>query len=158
MNLSGAAGGALAGVIIGTLKLWMALLSLIHSNFNSCHVFHQSQPGITQICIVIKYGGEQSMSSFFEKVGGDAFFADLTSQFYAVVATDPILRPMYPDEDMKGAAQRLQWFLAQYWGGPTTYQENRGHSRLRMRHSQFSIDTCSARCMVECNAHSSRWC
>jgi truncated hemoglobin YjbI len=46
---------------------------------------------------------------------------------------------MYPDDDMKGAAQRLQWFLSQYWGGPTTYQENRGHPRLRMRHSQFTI-------------------
>jgi hemoglobin len=79
------------------------------------------------------------MSSFYEQVGGDAFFADLTSQFYAVVATDPILRPMYPDDDMKGAAQRLQWFLSQYWGGPTTYQENRGHPRLRMRHNQFTI-------------------
>ena len=79
------------------------------------------------------------MSNFYEQVGGDAFFADLTSQFYAVVATDPILRPMYPDEDMKGAAQRLQWILSQYWGGPTTYQENRGHPRLRMRHSQFTI-------------------
>jgi hemoglobin len=79
------------------------------------------------------------MSSFYEQVGGEAFFADLTSQFYAVVATDPILRPMYPDEDMTGAAQRLQWFLSQYWGGPTTYQENRGHPRLRMRHSQFTI-------------------
>jgi hemoglobin len=79
------------------------------------------------------------MSSFYEQVGGDAFFADLTSQFYAVVATDPILRPMYPEDDMKGAAQRLQWFLSQYWGGPTTYQENRGHPRLRMRHRQFTI-------------------
>jgi hemoglobin len=79
------------------------------------------------------------MSNFYEQVGGDAFFADLTSQFYAVVATDPILRPMYPDDDMKGAAKRLQWFLSHYWGGPTTYQENRGHPRLRMRHSQFTI-------------------
>jgi hemoglobin len=79
------------------------------------------------------------MSNFYEQVGGEAFFAELTSQFYAVVATDPILRPMYPDDDMKGAAQRLQWFLSQYWGGPTTYQENRGHPRLRMRHSQFTI-------------------
>jgi hemoglobin len=79
------------------------------------------------------------MSNFYEQVGGETFFADLTSQFYAVVATDPILRPMYPDDDMKGAAQRLQWFLSQYWGGPTTYQENRGHPRLRMRHSQFTI-------------------
>ena len=79
------------------------------------------------------------MSTFYELVGGEKFFADLVSQFYAVVATDPILRPMYPETDMKGAAQRLQWFLEQYWGGPSTYQENRGHPRLRMRHAQFSI-------------------
>jgi hemoglobin len=50
------------------------------------------------------------VSTFYEKMGGEAFFADLVSQFYARVATDPILRPMYPDEDMKGAALRLQWF------------------------------------------------
>jgi hemoglobin len=81
------------------------------------------------------------MSTFYEQVGGEAFFANLTSQFYAVVATDPILRPMYPLDDLKGAAQRLQWFLSQYWGGPTTYQENRGHPRLRMRHNQFIIDS-----------------
>ena len=79
------------------------------------------------------------MSTFYEQVGGEKFFADLVSQFYAVVATDPILRPMYPETDMKGAAQRLQWFLEQYWGGPSTYQENRGHPRLRMRHAEFSI-------------------
>ena len=80
------------------------------------------------------------MSSFYEQVGGEAFFADLVSQFYAHVATDPILRPMYPDSDMKGAAERLQMFLEQYWGGPTTYQENRGHPRLRMRHAGFHIN------------------
>jgi hemoglobin len=80
------------------------------------------------------------VSTFYEKMGGEAFFADLVSQFYARVATNPILRPMYPDEDMKGAAQRLQWFLEQYWGGPTTYGDNRGHPRLRMRHAQFPID------------------
>jgi hemoglobin len=80
------------------------------------------------------------MSNFYEQVGGEKFFADLVSQFYAVVATDPILRPMYPEDDLQGAAQRLQWFLEQYWGGPDTYQENRGHPRLRMRHAQFSID------------------
>ena len=79
------------------------------------------------------------MSTFYEQVGGEKFFADLVSQFYAVVATDPILRPMYPETDMKGAAQRLQWFLEQYWGGPSTYQENRGHPRLRMRHSEFEV-------------------
>jgi hemoglobin len=80
------------------------------------------------------------MSNFYEKVGGEKFFADLVSQFYAVVATDPILRPMYPETDLQGAAQRLQWFLGQYWGGPDTYQENRGHPRLRMRHAQFPIN------------------
>ena len=81
------------------------------------------------------------MSNFYEQVGGEKFFADLVSQFYAVVATDPILRPMYPEHDLQGAAQRLQWFLEQYWGGPDTYQENRGHPRLRMRHAQFVINT-----------------
>ena len=79
------------------------------------------------------------MSTFYEQIGGEKFFADLVSQFYAVVATDPILRPMYPETDMKGAAQRLQWFLEQYWGGPSTYQENRGHPRLRMRHAEFEV-------------------
>ena len=80
------------------------------------------------------------MSSFYEEIGGEAFFADLTAQFYAQVAVDPILRPMYPDTDLKAAATRLQWFLEQYWGGPTTYQENRGHPRLRMRHSEFHVN------------------
>ena len=80
------------------------------------------------------------MSSFYEEIGGEAFFADLTAQFYAQVAIDPILRPMYPESDLKAAAKRLQWFLEQYWGGPTTYQENRGHPRLRMRHAQFHIN------------------
>ena len=80
------------------------------------------------------------MSNFYEQVGGEKFFADLVSQLYSVVATDPILRPMYPENDLQGAAQRLQWFLEQYWGGPDTYQENRGHPRLRMRHAQFPIN------------------
>ena len=80
------------------------------------------------------------MSSFYEEIGGEAFFTDLTSQFYAQVALEPILRPMYPDTDLKAAALRLQWFLEQYWGGPSTYQENRGHPRLRMRHAQFHIN------------------
>jgi len=80
------------------------------------------------------------MSSFYEQVGGEKFFSDLVSQFYSHVATDPILRPMYPDSDMKGAAERLKMFLEQYWGGPTTYQEVRGHPRLRMRHAEFHIN------------------
>ena len=80
------------------------------------------------------------MSSFYEEMGGEAFFTDLVSQFYAQVALDPILRPMYPEGDLKAAALRLQWFLEQYWGGPTTYQENRGHPRIRMRHAEFHIN------------------
>lgn len=80
------------------------------------------------------------MSSFYEQVGGEKFFSDLVSQFYARVATDPILRPMYSDSELKAAAHRLQLFLEQYWGGPTTYQENRGHPRLRMRHADFHIN------------------
>jgi hemoglobin len=80
------------------------------------------------------------MSSFYEEIGGESFFTELVSQFYAQVAVDPILRPMYPEGDLKAAALRLQWFLEQYWGGPTTYQENRGHPRLRMRHAEFHIN------------------
>jgi len=80
------------------------------------------------------------MSSFYEEIGGESFFTDLVSQFYAQVAVDPILRPMYPETDLKAAALRLQWFLEQYWGGPSTYQENRGHPRLRMRHAEFHIN------------------
>ena len=81
------------------------------------------------------------MSSFYEQVGGEAFFTDLVSQFYAHVAIDPILRPMYPPGDLKAAAERLRMFLEQYWGGPTTYQEMRGHPRLRIRHAQFHINS-----------------
>ena len=79
------------------------------------------------------------MSTFYEEVGGTEFFEELVSGFYAVVAVDPILAPMYPDKDWHAAAERLQMFLEQYWGGPTDYQELRGHPRLRMRHNAFHI-------------------
>lgn len=75
----------------------------------------------------------------YEEMGGRATFEALVSHFYARVAVDPTLRPMYPDDDLKGAAERLLMFLEQYWGGPTTYSEQRGHPRLRMRHAQFTI-------------------
>ena len=78
--------------------------------------------------------------TFYEEVGGEPFFNDFVSQFYARAATNPILRPMYPESDMKGAAWRLQKFLEQYWGGPGTYSQERGHPRLRMRHADFHID------------------
>jgi len=77
--------------------------------------------------------------NLYEAMGGRATFEQLVSHFYALVAVDPVLRPMYPDEDFKGAANRLLMFLEQYWGGPKTYSEERGHPRLRMRHSAFHI-------------------
>ena len=80
------------------------------------------------------------MSTFYEQVGGSEFFEELVSHFYGRVAIDPILLPMYPIDDLHEAALRLQMFLEQYWGGPSTYSEQRGHPRLRMRHSAFHIN------------------
>jgi hemoglobin len=77
--------------------------------------------------------------SLYEQMGGRKTFENLVSHFYALVAIDPVLRPMYPDDDFKGAAERLLMFLEQYWGGPDTYSQVRGHPRLRMRHAQFKI-------------------
>lgn len=81
------------------------------------------------------------MNSFFEAVGGEATFRQIVHVFYQQVREDDILGPMYPAHDMDGAEDRLVWFLMQYWGGPQTYGDNRGHPRLRMRHAQFTIDT-----------------
>ena len=93
---------------------------------------------------------ERDTTNYYEVFGGAPFFADLVSQFYAHVATNEILRPMYPESDMKGAAHRLETFLAQYWGGPTTYQEERGHPRLRMRHAGFHINPAAKEAWLEC--------
>ena len=79
--------------------------------------------------------------SLYERAGGMPFFEDLVGRFYAGVATDPILRPLYPEADLAPAQRRLTLFLAQYWGGPRTYDDERGHPRLRMRHAPFPIDT-----------------
>jgi hemoglobin len=76
--------------------------------------------------------------SLYERVGGEAFFVALVDRFYAAVAANPVLRPLYP-EDLGPPAARLTGFLVQYWGGPTTYSEQRGHPRLRMRHAPFTI-------------------
>jgi hemoglobin len=67
------------------------------------------------------------------------FFEHLVDRFYDGVAADPVLRPVYPEQDLAGARHRLTLFLAQYWGGPRTYDEERGHPRLRMRHFPFAI-------------------
>ncbi len=75
----------------------------------------------------------------YEAVGGEDFFVDLVDRFYGGVETDPLLRPLYPDDDMEGARRRLHLFLMQYFGGPDTYNQERGHPRLRMRHMPFAI-------------------
>ena len=76
----------------------------------------------------------------YERFGGHEFFASLVHSFYERVQRDPVLSPMYPDHDFAGAEDRLRMFLEQYWGGPTTYNETRGHPMLRMRHMPFAID------------------
>lgn len=79
------------------------------------------------------------MTTFFERVGGHATFDALVRKFYDGVASDPVLRPMYPDDELEGAIWRLTAFLEQYWGGPGTYSEERGHPRLRLRHNPFAV-------------------
>ena len=81
----------------------------------------------------------QPTITFYEAVGGEETFRRLVARFYEGVAKDPILRPLYPEEDLAGAEERLRLFLIQYWGGPHTYSEQRGHPRLRMRHMPFAI-------------------
>ncbi|GAA1869550.1 globin [Actinomadura bangladeshensis] len=78
--------------------------------------------------------------TFYEAVGGEETFHRLVHRFYQGVAEDPDLRPMYPEEDLGPAEERLRLFLIQYWGGPNTYGQRRGHPRLRMRHVPFVID------------------
>ena len=79
-------------------------------------------------------------ASLYEAVGGMMFFERLVDHFYAAVAADAVLLPLYPEpDDLAPARQRLTLFLAQYWGGPTTYSDQRGHPRLRMRHAPFLV-------------------
>ena len=82
-----------------------------------------------------------SARTFYDEVGGAPVFTALVAHFYAGVRTDPVLAPLYPHDDWDGAETRLRTFLEQYWGGPTTYSQERGHPRLRMRHAPFAIGT-----------------
>jgi hemoglobin len=85
---------------------------------------------------------EVTAPSLFSRAGGMAFFERLVDAFYAEVADDVVLAPLYPEHpDFSGARHRLTLFLAQYWGGPTTYSDERGHPALRMRHMRFPIGT-----------------
>lgn len=78
--------------------------------------------------------------SFYEEIGGFETFRRIVARFYAGVAEDELLRPMYPEADLGPAEERFLLFLVQYWGGPTTYSDRRGHPRLRMRHAPFAVD------------------
>ena len=87
----------------------------------------------------MRMGGVRD-DSFYAAVGGHETFVRLVDEFYRGVAADPVLQPMYPEEDLGPAAERLTLFLEQYWGGPTTYSEQRGHPRLRMRHAPYKVN------------------
>lgn len=78
--------------------------------------------------------------TFYEEIGGFETFRRIVAKFYEGVAGDEVLRPLYPEEDLGPAEERFLHFLVQYWGGPTTYSDQRGHPRLRMRHAPFPID------------------
>src|SRR6266487_5935502 len=82
---------------------------------------------------------DMSEPNFYEAVGGEQTFRRLVGRFYAKVAEDPLLRSVYPGEDLGPAEEHLRMFLEQYWGGPRTYSEQRGHPRLRMRHAPFAV-------------------
>lgn len=77
--------------------------------------------------------------NFYAEVGGAPVFRKIVARFYEQVAADEVLRPLYPEEDLGPAEDRLRMFLEQYWGGPRTYSEQRGHPRLRMRHAPFKV-------------------
>jgi hemoglobin len=79
------------------------------------------------------------VTTFYDEIGGLPTFERLVQRFYEGVATDPVLRPLYPEEDLGPAEERFRLFLVQYWGGPTTYSDERGHPRLRMRHQPFTV-------------------
>ena len=82
---------------------------------------------------------ERDDETFYDQIGGYPTIAKIVDRFYAGVATDEVLRPLYPEEDLGPAAERFTLFLVQYWGGPTTYSDRRGHPRLRMRHAPFKV-------------------
>jgi hemoglobin len=84
-------------------------------------------------------GGDVVGASFWAEVGGRATFEGIVRRFYDGVRHDEVLWPMYPEHDLEGAIQRLTMFLEQYWGGPSTYGEQRGHPRLRIRHQPFPV-------------------
>lgn len=96
--------------------------------------------GVSPVTLRVSEHGGAAGGSFYEKIGGRPTLETLVRRFYAGVSADPVLWPMYPAHDLEGAIQRLTMFFEQYWGGPGTYSEQRGHPRLRMRHAGFTIN------------------
>ncbi len=95
---------------------------------------------MSNLIIRMGEGGEPVGGSFWQQIGGRPTFEKLVRAFYDGVRTDEVLMPMYPEQpDLEGAIQRLTGFLEQYWGGPGTYSEERGHPRLRIRHQPFAV-------------------
>ncbi len=93
-------------------------------------------PGAGRVTTGQNNGG---VTTFYEEIGGEETIRTIVHRFYEGVATDDVLRPMYPEEDLGPAEERFRLFLQQYWGGPSTYSETRGHPRLRMRHAPFKV-------------------
>ena len=98
---------------------------------------HEPNP----VTLRLSASGESVQGNFWEQIGGRPTFEKLVRKFYEGIATDEVLLPMYPEHpDLEGAIQRLTGFLEQYWGGPATYSEERGHPRLRLRHQPFTVN------------------
>ncbi len=98
------------------------------------------RPGVDPVLIRRSENGPAATATLFDQIGGHATFQRLVHEFYRGVAGDPVLKPMYPEADLAPAEERLTLFLEQYWGGPQTYSETRGHPRLRMRHQPFKVN------------------
>jgi hemoglobin len=89
-------------------------------------------------------------TTFYDEVGGEPTFRSIVNRFYELVEHDELLRPLYPEADLGPAAERLTLFLIQYWGGPHTYSDRRGHPRLRMRHAPFRIGPAQRDAWLRC--------
>ncbi len=108
---------------------------------NDVSEIRESRSGSAQTDVILRGSLREAMNApatVYERVGGQAFFDDLVDRFYDRVERDRLLRPMYP-KNLQPSRTRLAGFLAQYWGGPTLYSQERGHPRLRMRHLPFTI-------------------
>lgn len=97
------------------------------------------EPATPRLTLRTGEHGAAVTDTLWLQVGGTETFERIVDSFYRAVKEDPLLAPMYPEHDWEGAKWRLRTFLEQYWGGPTTYSEQRGHPRLRMRHQPFAI-------------------